>query len=191
LSPGNAPASFCPVEIVIVKAERSGDEDRTFITRDGRTERAAVHVIHDLPHLVVESHFGLIDGLWGELAAGSHEEANRATTARHARRQKQGRIVSGGAAGVPTGQWLTEGHRLAKTVTNAVVNRWGEGPDTAAGVRARLGPQDDPAVDALLARLDDVTIDAAIQDVRELYRRWEETPPGGTLRLTWPLGKLS
>src|SRR5262249_14814155 len=121
------------VAVVFVKADgdERGDRDRTFITRDGVTRQVAVHVVHDLPHLVVESLLGLDDGLWGELVAGVHAASDRAATARDPKRQKRGRIAAG--AGAPTDEWLSEGHRRAKTLTNAVTNRWGDGPDTPAG----------------------------------------------------------
>ena len=120
-------------EITLVKASGPGDRDRAWLTAGGRTRHGPVHVIHDLPHLVVESLFGITDGLWAELAAGSHAAAGQAASARDPKRRKQGRIVSGAAAGVPTSQWLTPGHRMAKTITNYVANRWGDGPDTASG----------------------------------------------------------
>jgi hypothetical protein len=60
------------MEITLVKAARPGDSDRAYLTVGGLTRPGPVHVIHDLPHLVVESLFAITDGLWGELAAGSH-----------------------------------------------------------------------------------------------------------------------
>jgi hypothetical protein len=125
------------MEITLVKAAGPGDRDRAWLTAGGVARRGPAHVIHDLPHLVVESLFGITDGLWAELAAGSHAAAGQAASARDPKRHKQGRIVSGAAADVPTGQWLTPGHRRAKTITNCVANRWGDGPDTPSGVRDR------------------------------------------------------
>jgi hypothetical protein len=177
------------MEITLVKAAGPGEQDRAYLEVDGITRRAPVHVMHDLPHLVVESLFGLDDGLWGELAAGSHAEASRAATARDPKRQKSGRIVSGAAAGAPTGQWLTPGHRQAKTMTNCVANRWGDGPDNPAGVRDRAARQDTPALEDALARLDDETITLAIRGIRDLVQRWMGVPPGGALRLSWPLAR--
>jgi hypothetical protein len=84
-----------------VKAAGPGDRDRAWLTADGATRRGAVHVVHDLPHLVVESLFGITDGLWAELAAGTHAEADHAAAARDPGRQKQGRIVSGAASANP------------------------------------------------------------------------------------------
>ena len=187
------------VEITLVKAARPGDQDRAYLEVDGITRRGPVHVVHDLPHLVVESLFGIDDGLWAELAAGSHAAASRAASARDPKRRKQGRIVSGAAAGATTGEWLTPGHRRAKTITNCVVNRWGDGPDTPAGVRARAAAQqaaqqaaaqqNDPELEATLARVDDETIAAAIAGVRDLVQRWMAVPPGQSLRLSWPLAR--
>jgi hypothetical protein len=175
------------MEITLVKATGPGDRDRAWLTVGGVARRGPVHVIHDLPHLVVESVFGITDGLWAELAAGSHAAAGHAATARDPRRHKQGRIASGAAAGVPAGQWLTPGHRRAKTITNCVANRWGDGPDTPAGVRDRAARASDRSLGELLARVDDATIARAIRGVKDLERHWMTLPPGQKLTLTWPL----
>ena len=177
------------MEIVLVKAAGPGEGDRAYLEVDGVTRRGPVHVLHDLPHLAVESLFGIDDGLWAELAAGSHAAAGHAAAARDPKRQKQGRIVSGAAAGVPTGEWLTPGHRRAKAITNLVANRWGDGPDTPAGVRDRAARADSPALEDLLSGVDDETIALAIRAVADLAQRWAAVPPGGKLRLTWPLGR--
>lgn len=175
------------MEVVLIKADGPDGRDRTLLVDGGEARRVAVHAVHDLPHLVVESVFGLDDGLWAELAGGRHSEANEAATARDPKRQKAGRIVSGQAAGSATAEWLSEGHRVAKRVTNAVVNHFGDGPDSPQGVRARLMRYSSPAISDLLGRLDDDTIELAIVGVRRLYEIWRRTPPGEALRLTWPL----
>jgi hypothetical protein len=175
------------MEITLVKAARPGDQDRVYLEVDGVARRGPIHIAHDLPHLVVESLFDINDGLWGELAAGSHAASSHAVTARDPKRQKQGRIVSGAAAGAPTDEWLTPGHRLAKTITNCVVNRWGDGPDTPGGVRERVARENSQSLEDLLARVDDETIAMAIRGVRDLVQRWMAVPPGGQLRLSWPL----
>jgi hypothetical protein len=175
------------MEITLVKAAGPGDRDRAYLKVDGVTRRGPVHVVHDLPHLVVESLFDLNDGLWAELAAGAHPASSHAATARDPRRQKHGRIVSGAAAGAPACQWLTRGHQLAKTITNCVANRWGDGPDTPGGVRDRAAREHSQSLQDLLARVDDETIAMAIRGVRDLVQGWIVVPPGGKLRLSWPL----
>ena len=177
------------MEIALVKAGGPAERDRVYLTINGVTQRAAVHVVHDLPHLVVESLFGIDDGLWAELAAGGHAASNRAAAARDPKTQKRGRIVSGAAAAARTDEWLTPGHRAAKSATNAVTNRFGDGPDTPAGVRARLAEDESEAIRALCERVDDEVIAAAIHGVREMERRWLDLRPGATLRLHWPLSR--
>ena len=175
------------MEIALVKRARDGEADRAYLTVGGQTRRGPIHVFHDLPHLVVESVFEIDDGLWAELAAGGHAAAARATTARDPARQKSGRIVSGAATGARTDEWLSSGHSRAKIVTNAVVNRSGDGPDTPAGVRQSLTREARPDIDALQRRISDEQITTAISGVRTLYRRWMAMPPGRTLHLVWPL----
>jgi hypothetical protein len=167
-----APAFSVVADVVIVKGETPA-ADRTWLTfPDGTTRRAVVQVIHDLPHLVVESALGLGDGLWGTLAGGAP------------RRRGRLRLVTDVPLDEPGAG--PEGLLVAKAVVNAVLNRWGDGPDTPAGVRARLRCSG-PGAAELAGRLDDETIRIAAAGVRRLYRDWSALPPGGTLRLTWPL----
>jgi hypothetical protein len=91
------------MEITLVKAAWPSDRDRAYLTAGDVAWRGPIHVIHDLPHLVVESLFGITDGLWAELAAGSHAAATHPVTARDPKRHKQGRIVSGAAAALAAG----------------------------------------------------------------------------------------
>ena len=58
-----------------------------------------------------------------------------------------------------------------------------------AGVRDRVARANDPSLHDLLARVDDETIATAIRGVRDLERRWLAVPPGGTLKLVWPLAR--
>jgi hypothetical protein len=176
-------------EITLVKGEAAA-LDRTWMSMpDGSTRQVAVHVVHDLPHLVVESLFGIEDGLWGVLARGGFAAANLARTRSHGRRARLVTDVALDELGARN--W--RGHVVAKAATNAVVNRWQDGPDTPEGVRARLSPDD--AADAdyrqrvsdLLGRLDDETIALAISSTRELGTAWARLPAGDTLRLHWPL----
>jgi hypothetical protein len=176
-------------DITLVKGETSA-LDRTWMsTPDGSTQQVAVHPVHDLPHLVVESLFGIEDGLWGVLARGGFAAANRARTRSRGRRARL--VTDEPLDALGAASW--RGHIVAKAATNAVMNRWQDGPDTPDGVRARLSP--DAAADAdyrqragdLLGRLDDATIALAISGARELSTAWARLPAGGTLRLQWPL----
>ena len=176
-----APAFSVVADVAIVKGETPA-ADRTWLTfPDGTSRRAAVHVIHDLPHLVVESVFGLDDGLWGTLAVGGFEPATRELTKRYARIRL---VTDAPMDDIAERTWPQ--HRVAKAAVNAVLNRWGDGPDTPDGVRDRLRGYSPDAAD-LADRLDDETIRVAAAAVRRLYREWSALPPGGTLRLTWPL----
>jgi hypothetical protein len=174
------------MEITLVKAARPGDRDHAYRAAGDIARRGPVHVIHDLPHLVVESVFGITEGLRAELAAGSHAAAGHAASARHPRRRKQGRIASGAAAGAQPGQWFTPGTagpRRSRTArpTGVAMART---PRTGPGPVARAN---DPSWQDLPARLDDQTIAMAIWGARDLERRWMAAPPGGTLKLSWPL----
>ena len=195
-------------DVTVVKGE-SAALDRTWMSMpDGSTRQLAVHVVHDLPHLVVESLFGLEDGLWGVLARGGFSAANRARTLSRGRRARL--VTDLPLDELAAGNWT--GHVVAKAATNAVVNRWRDGPDTPDGVRARLaptppsagppsagppsaGPPSAASADAeyrqriadLLGRLDDATIALAIGGTRKLSADWARLPAGGILRLEWPL----
>ena len=82
--------------ITLVKGEIPA-LDRTWMSMpDGSTRQVAVHVVHDLPHLVVESLFGIEDGLWGVLARGGFGAANLARTRSRGRRARlRVRVASG------------------------------------------------------------------------------------------------
>jgi hypothetical protein len=91
----------------------------------------------------------------------------------------------GAAAGISDARLLTAGHRRAKTVTNCVANRFGDGSDTPR-IRARVGGYHDTAAAELVDGLDDDTIARAITAVRDLLRRLAQVSPGGTLWLSRP-----
>jgi hypothetical protein len=176
-----APAFSVVADVAIIKGETPA-ADRTWLSfPDGTAHRAAVHVVHDLPHLVVESVFGLPDGLWGTLAAGGFAPANRALTRRHSHIRL---VTDAPLDELGTRNWPA--HTVAKAAVNAVLNRWHDGPDTPAGVRARLRGYG-PDAAALAGRLDDDSIRLAAAGVRRLYREWAALPAGDALRLTWPL----
>ena len=196
-----APAFSVVADVAIVKGETPA-ADRTWLSfPDGTARRAAVHVIHDLPHLVVESVFALDEGLWGTLAAGGFEPSSRGVARRAVTRQggtRQGATRQGVSrhgdrirlvTDAPFDDLATQNwpaHTVAKAAVNAVLNRWGDGPDTADGVRARMrrtGPQ----AAELAGQLSDEQIRVAAAGSRRLYREWAELPAGGILRATWPL----
>ena len=106
-----APAFSVVADVAIVKGETPAG-DRTWLSfPDGTARREDVRVIHDLPHLVVESVFGLDKGLWGTRAARPCHGLRLVTS-------------------LPL-----DDHAVAKAAVYAVLNRWGDGPDTPAGVR--------------------------------------------------------
>jgi hypothetical protein len=182
-----APVFSVVADVAIVKGETPAG-DRTWLSfPDGTARRAAVHVIHDLPHLVVESVFGLDDGLWGTLAKGGFEPANRAVTRRNTRLRLVTTVPSENT--VPFDELAASSwpaHAVAKAAVDAVLNRWGDGPDTPQGVRDRLR-RTGPATEELAARLDDDQVRVAAAGMRRLYSDWAALPVGGTLRATWPL----
>ncbi|MGH3206331.1 MAG: hypothetical protein ACRDNO_01075 [Trebonia sp.] len=157
-----APAFSVVADVAIVKGETPAG-DRTWLSfPDGTARRADVRVIHDLPHLVIESVFGLDEGLWGTRAARPSHGLRLVTDLR-----------------------LDE-HAVAKAAVHAVLNRWGNGPDTPDGVRARLRASG-PGTAELAGRLTDEQIRVAAAGVSRLYRDWAALPVGGALRATWPL----
>jgi hypothetical protein len=191
-------------DIAFVKGQTPAG-DRVWMTMaDGTSHRVAVQVSHDMPHLVVESLFGLDDGLWGILARGGFSPANRAATARGSRRARL--VTDAEFDELAARNW--RGHRVAKAAANAVANRWQDGPDTPGGVRTRMAgaglrerdkrasrPADLDAEEhlrrmrELAESLDDDTIQLAIDGVRHLFRSWADLPAGGVLRLRWPLSR--
>src|SRR6202035_3968127 len=50
------------MEVTLVKAAGPGGRDGAWLTVAGVTRPGPVHVVHDLPHLAVESLFGIGDG---------------------------------------------------------------------------------------------------------------------------------
>ena len=143
-------------EITIVKGE-SPALDRTWMTSDsGPARQLAVHAVHDLPHPVVESLFGIEDGLWGVLARGGFSTANRARTLGRARRARL-------ASSAPPGSVDAEDYRrriaglmehvddatvaLAITGTRRLSHAWGQLP--AGGMLRLAWPLPRAALDGL------------------------------------------
>ena len=176
-----APPFSVVADVAILKGETPA-ADRTWLSfPDGTARRVDVRVVHDLPHLVVESAFGLDDGLWGTMAVGGFSPSAQAVTRRNGRIRL---VTDAPLDELAVRRW--PGHVVAKAAVNAVLNRWGDGPDTPGGVRTRLSANGPEAAE-LAGRLDDESIRVAADGVRRLYRVWSALPAGGTLRLTWPL----
>jgi hypothetical protein len=176
-----APAFSVVADVAIVKGETPAADRAWLSFPDGTARQAVVHVIHDLPHLVVESVFGLESGLWGTLALGGFEPATRARTRRNGRIRL---VTDAPMDELAARNW--PGHVVAKAAVNAVLNRWHDGPDTPEGVRERLRAHGADGKE-LADLLDDDSIRVAAAGVRRLYREWAGLPAGGTLRVTWPL----
>lgn len=160
-------ADVAMARVAMVKGDTPAQDRIWLASPGGACGLAVARAIRDLPHLVVESAFGIDDGLWATLADAPFDDcADRRACA---------------------------GHAFARAATDAVVNLWRHGPDTPGGVRDRLRAAAKreawvaARIEDLAAGLDDDTIRAARIGVRRLYRSWRALPPGGTLRLTWPL----
>jgi hypothetical protein len=160
-------ADVAVVKVAMVKGETTAGDRIWRTSPDGTTSQAVARAIRDLPHLVVESAFVIDDGLWAALGDAS--------------------------SGDPLNGRDCAGHVFARAATDAVVNLWRHGPNTPSGVRERLRAAAKrenwvaARIEDLAAGLDDNTIRVARIGVRRLYRSWRALPPGGTLRLTWPL----
>jgi hypothetical protein len=179
-----APACGVVADVAIVKGRTAAADLAWLSFPDGRARHAVVRVVHDLPHLVVESVFGIENGLWATLAGGGSASAFRPP----ARRNRHIRLVTDAPADDrAAASW--PGHVVARAAVNAVLNRWHDGPDTPAGVRDRLR-ESGPDGKELADRLDDESIRVAASGVRRLYREWAALPAGGALRVTWPLHEI-
>ena len=107
-------------DIAFVEGKHPAGDRVWMTTQDGASRQVTMsRMIHDLPHLVVESIFGIDDGLWGILARGGFAQANRAATARNARRTML--VTDVEFDELAARNW--SGHRVAKAAVNAVVNR--------------------------------------------------------------------
>jgi hypothetical protein len=177
----DAPVFSVVADVVIVKGETPAADWTWLSFPDGTARQAAVHVVYDLPHLVIESVFELRDGLWGTLAETGVAPVPRAASRRYGHLRLVTDTPAHGLAGM-----YPPGHALAKAAVTAILNRWRDGPDTPAGVRERLRACG-PDADELADDLDDESIRVAAAGVKRLYREWALLPPGGRLRLTWPL----
>ena len=145
------------VDLRIIKGENPRRATVWGTRDDGSVVQTVIIPNHDLPYLVVESVFGLHDGEWGSrLSDAGYPDFDRASD-------------------------LPSGIKVAKQLSNAVANIFGDGPNTATGVRNRAGSS------AVLDTIDDARIEAAIDGVQRLITIWSRLPVGSTLDVSWPL----
>jgi len=188
------------MDIVVIKGSTPDERDRMWVTRsDGSTDQVPINMVHDLPHLVVESALGLRFGFWGLIDAGAFAREISASHGRDAGRVKAGR--SGVLMGRPHHSPLADEavdalvveHEeeliAAKALTNAFRFQARQSPQA---VRDRLATaaMANAIVRAKLAILDDATIEDMQGALADADREWASVPPGGRIGLRWPLATL-
>lgn len=182
------------MKIVVVKASSADERDRMWVTRtDGSTDQVPINIVHDLPHLVVESALGLRFGFWGLIDAGAFSREIKASHARQPERVKAGRsgVLMGLARQSPLADEeidsLVAEHEqeliAAKTLTNAFRS---EGRQRPEDIRGRL-VEGNAVVREKLPLLDDATIESIEEALLDADREWSAVPPGGRIELRWPL----
>jgi hypothetical protein len=184
------------MDIVVIKGRATGERERMWVTRsDGTTDQVPINMVHDLPHLIVESAFGLRFGFWGLIDAGAFAREIQASQAREPKRVKAGRsgVLMGRARQSPLAAEEIDSfvaqHEdeliAAKALTNAFR---GPGHETSVAIRKRLGApaQQNAIVREKLATLDDATIERIRRDLSDADRAWWSVPPGGKIELRWP-----
>jgi hypothetical protein len=166
-----------------------------WVTRsDGSTAQVPINMVHDLPHLVVESFFELKFGFWGLIDAGAFAREIGASHARDPKRVKAGRsgVLMGRARQSPlSGEAidpLVAEHENELIAAKALTNAF-RGPGGADAVRQRLDRSAD--ANAIVGEKAATINDEVIERVREAIARadaeWRAVPPGGRLELRWPL----
>lgn len=183
------------MDIVVVKGH-PGERDRMWVTRsDGSTDQVPINMVHDLPHLTVESFFGLQFGFWGLIDAGAFAREIDASHARDAKRIKAGRsgVLMGRAKQSPLADEevdaLVAEHEEELIAAKALTNAF-RGPGS---IRDRLerSAEGNAIVRQKIATLDDETIERIRADLINADREWRAVPPGGRLELRWPTSRPS
>jgi len=126
------------------------------------------HIPHDLVHFFVESHWGLRNGVFGQLAAGGDAATFNAPgqSRRDARRQARKNQLSGSDIG--------RSEQLAALVTAA----WELA--RAGGATVELARR------AHELAISDSELHGAVSELDVLARQWSGTPLGGAIRVPWP-----
>lgn len=185
------------MEIVVIKGAEPGQRDSMWVTRrDGSTAQVPINMAHELPHLVVESVFGIEFGFWGLVAAGAFANEVRASRSRDPRRAKAGRagVLVGRPGQSPLRAEGTDdllarhtGELMAAKALTNVFRAWGGSPPGPPEIRARLASVAHPVVGAVLARITDSDIEAVLAGLPAADAAWRAVGPGEKLRLRWPL----
>ena len=126
------------------------------------------HIPHDLVHFFVETHWGLRDGIYGQLAVGgdAHTFLDPVGSMRDRRRMKAKNRLSGADVG--------QVGLLAGLVQHAWQLRQGQAPVPLPPDAAQRAEVD----------LDELVTAAEALD--RLARRWHSLAVGGRLRVEWP-----
>jgi hypothetical protein len=126
------------------------------------------HIPHDLVHFFVETHWGLRDGIYGQLAVGgdAHTFLDPVGSMRERRRMKAKNRLSGSDVG------------RSELLAGLVQHTW----------QARHGQAQVPVPPdaALRAEVEPDELVAAADALHRLARRWHALPVGGRLRVEWP-----
>jgi hypothetical protein len=134
------------------------------------------NIPHDLVHYLTEAELGLTSGVFGRAAAGGGDFAETTETPgdprRRARAQRRLKRREAFLARADRGD-MARSEYLAGLCDVAWRRRAGA-PTPAWAERTPVPPEDAPAVDRILARLDD------------LAPLWRDLPVGGALVFTWP-----
>jgi hypothetical protein len=184
------------MDIVVVKASSPDERDRMWVTRsDGSTDQVPINMVHDLPHLVVESFFGLQFGFWGLIDAGAFTREIQASQARDAKRVKAGRsgVLMGRAKQSPLADEvldpLVAEHEEELIAAKALTNAF-RGPGS---VREHLekSAQTNAIVRDKIATLDDEAIAGIQAALSKADHEWRAVEPGGRIELRWPISRPS
>jgi len=167
-----------------VSFERTGERRyATVVTPPGRHPRRMDpapgyddHIPHDLVHYLTEAELGLTSGVFGRAAAGGggFTEATEVPGDARGRARAQRRLKKREASlsRADRGDMARSEH-LAGLCDLAWRRRAGAERPAWAGHRP-IPAEDRPAIDRVLARLD------------ELAPLWHDLPVGGALTFTWP-----
>jgi hypothetical protein len=155
-----------------VDVAREGAEDLTMNPAPGYDDLLP----HDLVHLLVERHWGLRDGIYGDVAAGGNagtfrladDRPSDETTRQWARKARRARRQKGGSD-------MARSEHLA-AVVHARWNQRHHGaglPDWYAGALLGSGAAE-------------AEIESALQEAAALSERWRRVQVGDAMAVEWP-----